>query len=530
MLARRLARLVAIVVLALPAAAFADFCSGKASGYWCDGDKLTLCQSGSVASASTCPNGCQSMPTGTDDTCKDAAPTGFCSGKQNGAWCDGNNLVQCSGGNVQSSQTCPDGCQSNAAGVPDTCVVKPAPGGGTPATDTLQLCNPFAPPKSVTCAFACYDGHKGSDYAAPEGAAIYAPTSGDVVAVVNTFPGQTCTPSFGNYVKIASGPFEVILGHMRKDIQVGKGPIKAGTLVGYVSNSGHTLALIGGVWTCNKGGGHHLHPQTRKNGVAFNATSAANVQWVECDKVGFGGGGEVVATGFCAGKQDGMWCQGQVLLQCAGGATLSPQPCVLGCQSNPAGVADDCKPVPDDVCVGLPGSTICAGATLRTCTGGKSGNLQLCAFGCGDLGAGLPCTNGCDAAATPQPTCGTSLEAPPQPDVVDDPDASDDAAGGDDNGGSDGATSDDGPNGAGASGDGDAGAQTGGTAGGDGLVGDVPLGGGVSGGAVTPARSSGCQASGQGGDGASSGVAAGLLALMALLLVGWRRRRGDHLA
>lgn len=52
------------------------FCVGKASGYWCNGDKLTVCSAGAVSSETDCPHGCQGMPPGTPDQCAAApAPT-----------------------------------------------------------------------------------------------------------------------------------------------------------------------------------------------------------------------------------------------------------------------------------------------------------------------------------------------------------------------------------------------------------------------------------------------------------------------
>jgi hypothetical protein len=415
-----------------PSLAFADFCSGKQNGLWCDGAKLVTCKSNKVSSSQNCPDGCQSMPAGTADKCK--AATNFCTGKASGKWCDGSKLVTCSGGSIASSSDCPDGCQSNAAGTDDQCKSAASTGfctgkqsglwcdgaslvncqGGVQTTKTacangcesmpvgvadqcksggsssgkLELCQPFEPAKSVTCGFGCYDGHKGSDYAAADGTPIYAPTSGTVVKVVNTYAGQTCAPDFGNYVKIATGSYEILLAHMRKDILVGEGPITAGKPIGYVSNTGYTLTQKNGAWVCQQGGGHHLHLEVRKNGVAFDAASSGDVAWMSCNAIG---GGTVVPVGFCAGKQNGAWCDGSDVVMCKDGAKTGSTSCPAGCQSNPDGVADACKVGPSGPCVGKANGAFCDGDTLRVCIDAKEVETIPCVDGCGDVAGVKAC-------------------------------------------------------------------------------------------------------------------------------------------
>ena len=119
--ARRFALAVAcaVIVAALPGIARADFCAGKMNGLWCDGNNLVNCQGGSVSSSNNCQCGCQSMPPGVADQCKSCG--GFCGGKANGLWCDGDNLVYCKNGSVSSSNKCDCGCKSMPPGVNDEC-------------------------------------------------------------------------------------------------------------------------------------------------------------------------------------------------------------------------------------------------------------------------------------------------------------------------------------------------------------------------------------------------------------------------
>lgn len=366
----------------------ATFCTGKQNGAWCNGDSLVYCQNDQQASSQKCANGCQSNPPGVPDQCK-AAGSGFCQGKQNGLWCDAKELVNCKDGQVTSSTTCSAGCITMPSGVPDQCAT---PGGD----GKLVLCEPFKPKKAVTCAFGCYSGHKGSDYAAGEGTPVYAPVSGKVVGLVNSYNGQTCKPDFGNYVKIATGPWEVFMAHMNKDIKVQKGgEAKAGQQIGMVSNTGYTLTMKNGIWVCQQGGGHHLHLEVRKNGVAVDAFNHPDVVWSsDC------GGNVTPPTGPCVGKQDGLWCDGSKLITCKGGNKTSEQSCPDGCESMPAGVADKCKTPPvAGPCAGKADGKWCEGVKLLSCKGGQISSANTCEYGCQANAQGVD-----DACKSPPPT------------------------------------------------------------------------------------------------------------------------------
>ncbi len=367
------------------------FCTGKASGKWCDGGKLVTCSGGKVVGSQTCASGCQSNPPGTDDACKSGGG-GFCTGKASGLWCEGSKLVTCSGGAVVGSQDCAQGCQSNPPGVPDACK---AGGGGSGSG--LVLCAPFKPSKAVTCGFGCYSGHKGSDYAAGQGTPVYAPMGGQAVLVKKTVPGQTCSPDFGNFVKIKNGDWEVILAHMGQDIPVNQGQtVKAGDPVGKVSNSGYTLAYKGGQWVCKQGGGHHLHLELRKKGTPVNAFGTSGVSWTsDCGQAGQGG--TTPEGGFCADKQSGAWCDGATLVTCKSGAKVASKGCDYGCQSNPVGTPDACKGAPAGFCSGKADGAWCEGSALVTCKGGLQSAKTACDQGCQSNPPGTP--DVCKAAA-----------------------------------------------------------------------------------------------------------------------------------
>lgn len=99
--------------------ASADFCAGKSNGYWCDANTLRLCSGGVITGSQACSCGCQAMPPGVDDACAPCA--GFCAGQSNGLYCNGGVLTNCQGGAVASTQNCQCGCTTNPPGTPDAC-------------------------------------------------------------------------------------------------------------------------------------------------------------------------------------------------------------------------------------------------------------------------------------------------------------------------------------------------------------------------------------------------------------------------
>lgn len=93
--------------------------------------------------------------------------------------------------------------------------------------------------------------HKGMDFKAPEGTPIYASGNG-VVSISKR------SATFGKVVFIDHGyGYRTVYAHMSK-IAVGKGKkIKRGEIIGYVGNTGRSVAA-------------HLHYEVHKNGQALN--------------------------------------------------------------------------------------------------------------------------------------------------------------------------------------------------------------------------------------------------------------------
>jgi hypothetical protein len=387
-------------------------------GLYCGGSQglqsngLYNCLGGVFSPVETCEFGCQENPPGQPDGCAAGEPTG--GGEDgicpfgDGLYCgetlelDQDKLYNCQEGQSTVVEACEEGCNVAPPGSADACSAVAG------ATDgKLVMCNPFSPAKSVTCGFGCYNGHMGSDYAAGQGTPLYSPISGTVSMAANSVAWQTCTPNFGCYVKIQQGPYDVILGHMDPDLQVSSGQVVgAGTPVGYVSNTGYTMTVIGGEWVCGQGGGHHLHLEVRKNGNAFDPFNSSDVVWTgSCADVG---GGTPGPTGFCVGKMDGAWCDGDALVTCVGGSVVASAVCPSGCKSNPVGVADACNEGAPAECPAGNGK-YCGAALgksadkLYQCENGDSWVLEDCANGCHIAPAGQ--SDYCEPDPEPEPEC-----------------------------------------------------------------------------------------------------------------------------
>jgi hypothetical protein len=103
-----------------PDSAPPDFCTGKADGDWCDGQDLVTCSGGQESGRTLCPHGCDdTLPDG-GQACYEPNPD-FCIGKMNGRWCDGDDLVYCLDDDVLWRIYCTDGCVSMPTGTPDEC-------------------------------------------------------------------------------------------------------------------------------------------------------------------------------------------------------------------------------------------------------------------------------------------------------------------------------------------------------------------------------------------------------------------------
>ena len=125
---------------------------------------------------------------------------------------------------------------------------------------------PTLSPYVITSPFAWRWGrhHNGIDISGTGfGSPIYAATEGTVIAINTSCPnqgflGSMCGNSWGNYVRVSYGDFELIYAHMKSDIKVSLGQkISRSQHIGNMGNSGSST-------------GTHLHFSILKNGQYIN--------------------------------------------------------------------------------------------------------------------------------------------------------------------------------------------------------------------------------------------------------------------
>jgi len=317
--ARMVAAVAALACIGAAGEAQAGFCDGKMNGYWCDGDTLKLCKNNDTASSKDCGCGCQSMPVGTDDVCKSCG--GFCDGKMNGWWCDGDTLKLCKNDGEADSKGCDCGCKSMPLGTDDECngcgsgFCNGKMNGWWCDGDALKLCKDNSEADSKKCEYGCQSMPEGVDdlcKGKPEEPVVFCTGKAD---------GDWCDGD--NLVHCQGGQ------------GVGAQPCEFGCL-------------------------------KMPDGVADKCATPPQ------------------PDGFCTGKADGPWCDGDMLVQCQGGAEGSSTQCEFGCLPQPPGVADKCATPPSDpgFCASKADGHWCDGQSLTLCQGGQMATAVACANGC----------------------------------------------------------------------------------------------------------------------------------------------------
>jgi len=381
------------------------FCGSHSNGWWCDGDTLKQCSNGSTVGSTACQNGCQQMPVGVPDKCKDAPqPTGFCANKSNGWWCDGDTLKQCGDGNVTSQQGCQYGCQSNAAGVPDQCKSGSQPSGACAGKSDGKWCSGAA---LLTCSggnvadsVACAKGCVAMPAGVPDQCASDAPgPTGD--ACSGKADGQWCSGSemltcgggaiaakqtcdFGCVTKPAGVPDECAKPPEG-------GPIDAGFCGDKVDGD---YCDGGSLVTCQ--GTQQIASKTCQSGCVSNPAGVADV----CAKASG-------PSDPCAGKSDGQYCNIDAVVLCKSGKAASSVSCGNGCIAGAGGAAATCSQKSAGFCVKKGDGLWCDGDLLTTCAAGKVASATACPKGCAAMPAGVP--DACKVALPKAPAGGASI-------------------------------------------------------------------------------------------------------------------------
>ena len=126
-------------------------------------------------------------------------------------------------------------------------------------TCSLNFGPALATYKYISCVFGT-GGHRGTDFAAPGGTAIYAVADGIVTDATYHY-------SWGNYVQIYHGKddegntYSTLYAHMISAPAVSAGQnVTKGQIIGYVGSTGYST-------------GNHLHLEMKINGVLVNAAN-----------------------------------------------------------------------------------------------------------------------------------------------------------------------------------------------------------------------------------------------------------------
>lgn len=371
-LAGSLATLVA-ALWATPA--FAAFCTGKQNGLWCDGNSLVTCSNGAQTASKACPAGCQAMPPGVPDQCKSAS--GPCAGKQDGAWCDGNNLLQCKGGTVAATKGCPYGCQAMPSGVADVCKPAPAPSGPCSGKQDGAWCD-------GSNLLQCKGGSVASSAPCPNGCDVKPPGTPDACKAAATPSGPCAGKCDGAWCN-GNDLLQCKAGAVASSQLCANGCEVKPPGAPDVCKASATTPCTGqpdGAWCSGDGlmtcaAGKVANSKTCTYGCQAMPPGQPDL----CKPA-------PSSTGPCAGKSDGQWCDSDKLLTCAGGKATASATCSNGCQVMPPGVPDQCKPEPQasGPCTGKADGAFCDGDTLRVCKGGQAVGSQACDLGCdGDL-------------------------------------------------------------------------------------------------------------------------------------------------
>lgn len=303
------------------------------SGWYCgssvgqNANNLYTCSSsGAIPQQSeVCANGCKTNPPGTPDVC---ITLDFCqtvSWGGPGTYCNGNSLVTCSAGQKTiTTTTCSQGCQTNAVGVPDSCIDNNAcaavtwAGAGTYCSGSrLITCNDQ---KQLTSEMSCANGCQIN----PPGVA------------------DACISSTTDFCQTVEWG--------------GAGSYCNGNSLVYCSDSKTTTSTL----ACSQG--------CQNNAVGTPDTC---IQDDFCQSVEWGGAG--------------TYCSGSTLVTCSDAKqTVSSTTCSLGCTNNPPGVADTCTDSGfcNTVTWGGAGE-YCNGSTLITCNDSRQVVYQTsCPLGC----------------------------------------------------------------------------------------------------------------------------------------------------
>ena len=400
-----------------PAPAQAWSCADKADGQWCHNNEIWICDNGGAVFTDPCLYGC-SEGAGPNATCSPPPCTGFCCGKSNGKYCNGNTLTTCTGQATTNTKTCSDGCVSN--GSSSYCAAAPCSGyccgkadGEWCHNNDLWICDNDADVFVDDCLYGCNEGAGPDANCAPKpcdgyccGKAngewchggeificqneedlfadpcLYGCTEGDgpdADCAPKPCSGYCCDKEDGEWCHL--GEILICVG----DEDVFADPCLGGCVEGEgpdadcLPSPGFCKDKADGIWCDGK------MLRTCQGGVVTT--------WDACLLTCVGEGPQAACSeeGFCIGKQNGLWCHDGSghLIECQGGAAEDLVECdaAAPCEHMPPGDNDVCEEVdpnqpPEETCVGKPDTDTCWEDVLVSCQGEQVLSWIPCPAGC----------------------------------------------------------------------------------------------------------------------------------------------------
>ncbi len=349
-----------------------------------DADALYICRGGQTVSASPCVDGCQQMPAGTPDACRMGGDPCAMANAGNGLYCgsslgagDRETLYDCAGGATVAARRCADGCQQMPPGTPDACrdPAPPAPedpctradagdgpycgrtlGAGDP--DTLYDCRGRVTRSAVRCPGGCQE--------MPPGTADACRPDGDPCAAANAGNGLYCGITLGagdpntlydcqNRSTASAMPCPAGCQEMppgTPDACRAVQDVCAAANAGDGAYCGRSLGAGDGdtLYECRGGAVTAARPcpdgcEQMPPGTP-DACRAAPPAGGICDAAG-AGDGAYCGSSLGAGDAD-------TLYECRGGDVAGQTACGEGCRQNPPGVPDQCRRGDGECCLDRP--------------------------------------------------------------------------------------------------------------------------------------------------------------------------------
>jgi len=250
------------------------------------------------------------------------------------------------------------------------------------------------------CGSRAYDRHKGTDIGVGRGTVVRAAAAGTVVSRMDGFgDGYIGNYSqgygFGNHVVIDHGAGDMtIYGHLSawSGLPATNDVVDCGASIGGAGTSGNSSGVHLHFETRLGADGAYLFSGWADDPYAGSCSGPLSY-WTDQNAgnpTATCADGVVIEPDACDGHANGDWCDGDDLITCQGGREVARDTCANGCASMPVGTPDVCHVAPPDACDGLIDGLWCDGDDLVDCDDGEVSERFDCDFGCTSMPYGTP--------------------------------------------------------------------------------------------------------------------------------------------